>query len=46
MTKVFRFLTLSGSLRGAFNSTAALRGLQDALRLALVGVDDLLDEIR
>ena len=47
MIQVFRFLRLSGSLRGASNSTAAvLRGLQHALRHALMGVDDLLDEIR
>jgi hypothetical protein len=46
MTRVFCFLGLSGSLRGASNSTAVLGGLQDALRYALAGVDDLLDEIR
>jgi hypothetical protein len=46
MIQVFRFLRLSGSLRGASNSTAVLRGLQHALRHALMGVDDLLDEIR
>jgi chromate reductase len=31
MTQPFRFLGLSGSLRRASNSTAVLRGLQDAL---------------
>jgi chromate reductase len=37
MTQPFRILGLSGSLRRAANSTAALRGLQDALapRVAL-----------
>jgi chromate reductase, NAD(P)H dehydrogenase (quinone) len=37
MTQLFRFLGLSGSLRRASNSTAVLRGLQDALapRVAL-----------
>jgi hypothetical protein len=46
MIQVFRFLRLAGSLRGASNSTAARRGLQDALRYALAGVDDLLNETR
>jgi len=46
MTQVFRFLGLSGSLRGVSNSTAVPGGLRDALRLALAGVDDLLNEIR
>jgi hypothetical protein len=37
MTQAFRFLGLSGSLRRASNSTAVMRGLQDALapRVAL-----------
>jgi hypothetical protein len=46
MTQVFRFFGLSGSPRGASNSTAVLGGIRDALRFALAGVDDLLNEIR
>jgi hypothetical protein len=32
MTPHFRILGLSGSLRRAFNSTAVLRGLKDAVK--------------